>query len=597
MVYLSQKRAFDRSWLGIAGCALLLAGLGGCTSASKSGGSADDDADDTDSESSGCTDGETQCDGSTFQTCVDGEWQDTEECDLACDPDLGCTLCEPGEAYCDGDTSIICNGDGTGYLEEYCDPLLGVTCNPDTGLCEGSCSSEALGSSYIGCEYYAVVTANLLRYDFDFAVVLANTSQTGTAAVTIEDGQLASPVEFEIPPDSVHVQYLPWDFDLKVCPFGDFSGICNDPPDDGVFVEDGAYHIRSTLPVTVYQFSPLDYTDGDISYSYTNDASLLLPVNALTGTYVIPSWPFFLYADNPYPSMMTIVATEDDTSVAVTPRATAGGGDLGIFTANVLTTVTLNDGDALELLSGVGDLTGSLVEADKPIAIIAGHYATNIPTNMGSQDHLEEQVFPVETLSNSYVVASPAVPDLPGGKERFVRVIAAQDDTTITYEPDIPSVGTSLASVGDFIEIPQHVDDHLITADKKIIVVEYMESGYAGLPPESDSIGDPAMALAVATDQYRTSYLFHAPSNYETNYVNIIAPVDAEVLLDDVAVTGFAQVGSSDFAVAKVELDNGGDGNHFAESDQPFGISVYGYGWCTSYWYPGGLDLDEIPIE
>jgi hypothetical protein len=492
---------------------------------------------------------------------------------------------------------MICDGDGMGYIEEYCDPLLGIFCNPDTGLCEGDCSSEALGSSYIGCEYYAVVTANLLRYDFDFAVVLANASESGTASVTIDGGELIAPEEFEIPPDSVHVQYLPWDFDLKVCPFSDFSGICNAPPDDGVFKADGAYHIRSTLPVTVYQFSPLDYTDGDIMFSYTNDASLLLPVNALTGSYVIPSWPFFMYADNPYPSMMTIVGTQDDTSVAVTPRATAGGGSMGVFPADVETSVTLNAGDALELLSGTGDLTGSLVEADKPIAIVAGHYATNIPTNQGSQDHLEEQVFPFETLSSSYVVAAPAVPALPDGKERFIRVIAAQEDTTITYEPDIPSAETSLAFVGDFAEIPQHVGDHLITADKKVIVVQYMESGYAGLPDEVDPIGDPAMALAVATDQYRTSYLFHAPANYETNYVNVVAPVDAEVTLDGQAVTGFAQVGSSDWAVAKVELDNSGDGNHYAESDEPFGISVYGYGWCTSYWYPGGLDLDEIPIE
>ncbi|MBW2276197.1 MAG: IgGFc-binding protein, partial [Deltaproteobacteria bacterium] len=362
-------------------------------------------------------------------------------------------------------------------------------------------------------------------------------------------------------------------------------------------VEQGAYHIRSTLPVTVYQFSPLDYTDGDIMFSFTNDASLLLPVNALTGTYVIPSWPYFMYADNPYPSMMTIVATADETEVTVNPRATAGGGDLGVFPANVETTVTLQAGDALELLSGVGDLTGSLVEADKPIAIIAGHYATNIPTSSGSQDHLEEQVFPFETLSNSYVVAAPAVPALPDGKEQFIRVIAAQDDTTITYEPDIPSADTYLADVGSFVEIPQHVGDHLITADKKVLVVQYMESGYAGLPSEVDPIGDPAMAQAVATDQYRSSYLFHAPANYETNYVNIVAPGGAEVQLDGATVSGFVPVGDSGWDVARVELDNSGDGNHFAESDEPFGVSVYGYGWCTSYWYPGGLDLDEIPIE
>ena len=39
------------------------------------------------------------------------------------------------------------------------------------------------------------------------------------------------------------------------------------------------------------------------------------------------------------------------------------------------------------------------------------------------------------------------------------------------------------------------------------------------------------------------------------------------------------------------------DGNHKLEATLKVGISVYGYGDYTSYWYPGGLDLAEIPVE
>ena len=46
----------------------------------------------------------------------------------------------------------------------------------------------------------------------------------------------------------------------------------------------GAYHIVTNEPVAVYQFNPRDYTIGG-TYSYTNDASLLLPVNAMTQNY------------------------------------------------------------------------------------------------------------------------------------------------------------------------------------------------------------------------------------------------------------------------------------------------------------------------
>ena len=61
-----------------------------------------------------------------------------------------------------------------------------------------------------------------------------------------------------------------------------------------------------------------------------------------------------------------------------------------------------------------------------------------------------------------------------------------------------------------------------------------------------------------------------------------------------VTVSGFVAIGSSGFSVARIELSNGGDGNHVITGDEPFGISVYGYGNDTSYWYPGGLDLDKV---
>jgi hypothetical protein len=40
-----------------------------------------------------------------------------------------------------------------------------------------------------------------------------------------------------------------------------------------------------------------------------------------------------------------------------------------------------------------------------------------------------------------------------------------------------------------------------------------------------------------------------------------------------------------------VQLQNLNGGNHSVTSDERVGISVYGYGQFTSYWYPGGLDL------
>ena len=93
---------------------------------------------------------------------------------------------------------------------------------------------------------------------------------------------------------------------------------------------------------------------------------------------------------------------------------------------------------------------------------------------------------------------------------------------------------------------------------------------------------------------------FHAATDFTTNYVDITAPVGANIVLDGATVTTFTAIGTTGYQLARITpLNNGpgGDGNHSIQGDQAFGISVYGYGMDTSYWYPGGLDLHQIVIQ
>jgi hypothetical protein len=282
-----------------------------------------------------CAVGVMRCRESSLERCTDGRFTLVETCPEACHATLGCVACTPSTATadCGTNTSRVCRSDGTGYDEVFCDPQQGMTCNPDSGFCEGACAPRLLGQSYIGCEYYATITANLLRVtDFPFAVAVSNASGE-PASVTIDGGALTAPLVFDVPPNEVRTQDLPWIFELKICPPSDFVGICNDPPADGALVEDGAYRLRSTRPVTVYQFNPLPYTDGAGRFSYTNDASLLLPTNVWTGNYVVGSWPPRPSGDARYPSLFAIVPARDATRVTITARAAAGAGALGMLTA------------------------------------------------------------------------------------------------------------------------------------------------------------------------------------------------------------------------------------------------------------------------
>jgi hypothetical protein len=359
----------------------------------------------------------------------------------------------------------------------------------------------------------------------------------------------------------------------------------------------GAFHLRSTQPVTVYQFNPLDYhlADEDM-FSYSNDASLLFPVNAWDVEYVVAAWPATeeLAGEGRSPGLLAVTARDDDTRVTITTRAgTAAAGLAPAFEAGVPQTVTLQQGDVLELFNWEGDLTGTRVEADKPVQAFGGHFCTYVPLDVMYCDHLEESIFPVATLARQYAVAPPAVPSLPEGKVRVVRIVAVDDDTDLTYDPP-QSAGAHLDRAGDFVELAGTTETFVVAADKKVLVVQYMEGQDAG-----GDTGDPAMALAVPTDQFRPSYLFHAPTNYDDNYVEVFAPAGTTVALDGDPIGDLADIGASGLAHRRVQLDDGplGDGNHEIHGDEPIGISVYGYGQYTSYWYPGGLDLEPVIID
>ena len=168
----------------------------------------------------------------------------------------------------------------------------------------------------------------------------------------------------------------------------------------------------------------------------------------------------------------------------------------------------------------------------------------------------------------------------------MVRIIAVEPDTTLAYDPP-QSAPTTLANAGDFVEIAGSAQSFQVTANHRILVAEYMAGG--------DSRWDTSMSVAVPTDQYRSSYLFHASLNYETSYVGVVAPLGAGISLDGTPLGGLTPVGATGYGVIHQELGAFDGGDHLITGDRPFGITVYGYAPNISYWYPGGLDLQLIP--
>jgi hypothetical protein len=163
-----------------------------------------------------------------------------------------------------------------------------MTCAADG--CTGACSWGSLGQSYVGCDYSPTVTLNNgIWSGFHFAVALANLGKT-TANVVVTRGQ-ETLKSMSVAPGALEVVELPWVKELK----GPDPNFMGQPQTVGpsVVVENGAYRVRSDQPLAAYQFNPLEYqldpppaecpsaAEGVGCFSYSNDASLLLPAHAL----------------------------------------------------------------------------------------------------------------------------------------------------------------------------------------------------------------------------------------------------------------------------------------------------------------------------
>lgn len=493
--------------------------------------------------------------------------------DLGPDADL---VCAAGLPQCaDRYTPAVCNEDGTGF--DLLEP-----CPSGAGCRGGECVSECLlagkDPSYIGCTYWSV---DLDNYPDPFgdpsavphAVVVSNPS-AGEALVTVEtmaDIDLPGGNEFAVPAGEVRVYTFPR---LDV---------------DGSSISNHSFRLRASWPVVMYQFNPLN-NEGVAS----NDASLLLPAETLGREYLVLSWPtapipevFMLPPQHGY---LTVVATsQGTTTVSVELSARTGAGpEIPSLEPGMAHEFELEQFDVLSLeadgsnIFDIQDLTGSIVTASQPVAVFGGHEEAVVGEGCCAE-HLEQQMFPVETLGSRYLAARAETRDGPGD---IWRIVAARDNTTVaTVPPQNGGAGMFTLNRGEWREIDT-ADSFEVIADGAVQVGQYLRSQ----EDTGDHIGDPALILAVPVGQFRSDYAVLTPADYAENWLSVMRPAGVEVVLDGAAIPDgvFQAFGTDDYELAWVEVE---EGPHTVQSEAPFGLSAYGYSGAVSYGYPAGLDL------
>lgn len=591
-----------------------------------------------------CVDGERTCVGViATRICVGGVWKVEEKCASPKFCKEGqCALpatCKPGEqgvcaAY---DAASVCSKDGKAWLPVDCESgemcIQGVckkaACVPGTAVCEGqqffrTCKEDGSGygdksdcktgayclggecvslceqnlkvNSHVGCEYWS---ADLDNYNDPALFGSENPKFVAHSVVISNPGIYDADISFELskaytqttaPAGGVVPAGKSKEFKMPVMNVDDNS------------ISPKGIHVISTQPVVAYQFNPFN-----ADKAYSNDGSLLLPHNALGKEYyiisrpsgpdtgaIIPGMPAF----EPQKGYMTVIATrKGKTKVAVTlggmgyvKSAPGMGMSLKPFqtVAFMLEQFDVLNLEAYSTLSGIKDMTGTRILADQPVAVFGGHEELVLgykggPSESCCAEHVEEQLLPLQAWGNKAICPKTK----PRGVEADIWVVmAGAPDVTLKTTPSIPGLdGKKLYAPGQWIEV-ETTESFVVEADGKIQVGQFIVSNDQTV----DWIGDPTFMIHPPFNQFRSDYFILTPIGYTKNHASVLRQPGTNIKLDGQAIstTSFTAIGNSGWELAYVDLK---PGMHTFEGDQPFGLSVYGYGPKTAYGYPGGMNL------
>ncbi len=506
--------------------------------------------------------------------------------------------CLPGSTRCQAEAPssvFICDESGMNWLEsEACEQ--GLACQ--NGACMSRCEAAAKLNTYIGCEYWTVDLDNYpdpyinpMPNVVPHSVVISNPGDR-SAMVRFETraGVTINPAQGVVEPGEVRAFTMPR---LDV----DNSGITNH-----------SIKVSSSMPVIAYQFSPLNNENV-----FSNDASLLLPVNTFGKTYLVTSWPTGVNTENivpgfditPQAGYFTVVATAPgETEVTVTVSApTVAGPSVPALEAGETATFVLSQygvlnlqaeaftpADFFELLGAQPyDLTGSLVESNQAVAVFGGHEEAVISTTDNTSDdtccadHLEEQLLPVSVWTNEALCVK-AKPRGSATEKDVWRVLSGSDNNVITTTPAITGLSGVTLQRGEWVQV-ETSESFKVQGTGALQASQFLLSQ----GQTDQGIGDPSMILTVPVQQYRDDYNILVPMGYGEDYVTIIRPVGLDILYDGLALSAnFESFADGQWERAYLAVEPGA---HRFQAAQAFGLVAYGWNNAVSYGYPAGLNL------
>jgi len=537
-----------------------------------------------------------------------------------------------------------CSIDGRAVVDN-CTGEVVETCASDlacgAGQCQEPCAAAAADRSSNGCEFYlqpprfektlaqscyASYIVNTSTIPVDVALSLAGEELDVSKAIfKLQAGTdwKWTPQVGPIPPGEAVVLFvsdaprgrIAYGEAYTPCPDEAVPGSYRDPLPDTSGLG-SSFHLTTTAPVSLAAIYP--YSGGQ---SYITSATLLLPVATWGKEHmIVNAWE---QITNPVGATgggpaAQIVAAEDDTEVTIFPtRSIQDGQGFTGSVANVPVTYRLSKGQLLQI-NQQQELSGSIVQSNKPTSIFGGHECMYVPSSRSACDVAQQQLPSFEQWGSEYVGVGYR-PRLGDEHEPVpYRIVAARDGTRLDYDPVVPPGAPLEMSAGQVVTFWSGTGDAFVVrsqdAEHPFYLAAYMTGGGAAVDrgdflgdQDMRGNGDPEFVNVVPAGQYLNSYSFFADPSYQETALTIVREKRGDAF-EDVwlecagILTDWRPIGTrGKYEFTRVDLArNYGPGQSFGEnvcqkglqrmkSEGPFTATLWGWSQYTSYAYPSGL--------
>jgi len=325
----------------------------------------------------------------------------------------------------------------------------------------------------------------------------------------------------------------------------------------------------------------------------STDSYMAIPTPLLGTEYIVAGYNGLTNGPLSFATQCQIVATEDNTLLTVKLTANALDGQPKGRTLSI----PINRGETFQLRGHVeyqsnGDLTGTTISSNKPIAVFTGHMCAQVPVEISYCDVLVEAEPPSNTWGNDFILAQFF------SKDYFVtRIIAREDSTEVFGNNKIATLNR-----GECTEL-KLLSDRGLHSTKPVLVAQYA----TGSDADSIKVGDPFMLFVTPNDQFVSEVTaVTMVSGSFNHYLNVVVPDSGveSLEIDDALVSlqkfpprvSLERTNHIPTMRGTVYTFEVPPGRHTVRSKAPIAVYSYGFGGgqenYDSYGHACGMRLD-----